>query len=183
MITRTERSRTGPAAGRDPCFSVGPVPLLEEEYVRDIEVAPDHLLGLLRAELAKRPRRMFGVLKQGDEFIGVVEAGEFAVWERQQHATRAVGRVRGRRGGSRIEARIGVTRRTRVLMVIFFVLFGLGAYGVLLRGEGLRADATGIGFAIAAGVATLVMFWVVSLRQRARLRGFMDRVFRVPQGT
>jgi hypothetical protein len=153
------------------------VPLLEEEYVRDVAVAPEHLIGLLREELAKKPKRALGVLKTGDEFRGMIAGTEFAVWERQQHATRAIGRIRGRRGGSRIEASISLTRRSRILTVAFFVLFAIGAYAVLERGEGFRTDATGISLAIVAGAATLVMFWLVSLQQRARLRRFLDRVF------
>src|SRR3970040_873631 len=104
---------------------------LSEELVLDVAVAPEALASRLRSAIDQKPRRVLGVLKVSDEWIGVVDGNDFAVWERRQHATRAEGRIRGRRGGSRVEARIGLTRRSSVLLVVFFALFAVGARGIL----------------------------------------------------
>jgi len=150
-----------------------------EHYVRDLDETPEALAARLGAELARKPRRALGVLKVGDEFVGLVAANEFVVWEKAGHATRAHGRIRRRRGGSRVEARIELTRRSRLLIGVFFVLFAVVAAGVLERAEWLALDAIGIGLAVAAGVATAGGFWWTARRQRARLRRFLDHVFSV----
>jgi hypothetical protein len=100
------------------------------------------------------------------------------VWERRQHATRAEGRIRRVRGGSRVEARIALTRRSAVMMVVFFVLFAVGAVGILSQPQGLGISPATLVLAVLAGFGTLLVFWVGSLRQRAALRAFLGDVFR-----
>lgn len=152
-------------------------PLIGERYLRDIPVAPDALSLRLRSAINKRPKRAFGLLKVGPEWIGIVAGGEFVVWEKQQHATRATGRIRGRRGGSRIEAHITVTRRTRILAVIFFALFAVAVLGVLLREDGLGLGPAGLSVGALGALVTLAIFWWAALRQRAALRDFLNEVF------
>lgn len=184
-VRHLDRPRGGPLR-RAPSFSVAcvrpvgrwPASLgLDEDYVIDVLAAPEALSERLRAAINTRPRRVLGVFKVRSEWIGAVAGNEFVVWEKQGHATRASGRIRGRRGGSRVEARISVTRRTRVLGVIFFALFAVAAGGLLAREEGLGGDPAGVVVAVAGGVATLVFFWSAALRQRAALRRFLSDVF------
>lgn len=160
--------------------SVPPSLGLTEDLVLDVPVAPEALASRLRGRINQRPKRAFGVLKVSDEWIGVVQGTTFAVWERRQHAMRAQGRIRGQRGGSRIEARIALTRRSAVLMIVFFALFGVAALAILSRPEGLGISPATIVLAFVAGLATLVVFWIGSLRQRAALRRFLTSVFAEP---
>ena len=153
-------------------------PLIGERYLRDIPIAPEALSSRLRAAINNRPRRMFGVLKVGSEWVGVVAGNEFVVWEKQGHATRATGRIKGRRGGSRVEAVIAVTGRTRILTVVFFALFVIASLGLLAREEGLGIGPSGLAVAAVGAFVTLTLFWSASLRQRAALRAFLDGVFR-----
>jgi hypothetical protein len=153
-----------------------------EDYVLDVAVAPEALASRLRAAINQKPKRAFGMLKLTDEWVGVVDGNEFAVWERRQHATRAEGHIRGRRGGSRVEARIALTRRSTVLIVVFLTLFMIGAVGSLTLPEGLGLAPGTLALAIAGGLLTLGLFWVGALRQRAALRAFLTQVFRERDG-
>jgi len=145
--------------------------------VREVPVAPEALLSRLRAELAKRPKRALFVLKVHSEWLGLVHGDRFVVWERSGHATHARGRIVRRAGGSRVEARIGPTRRTLVLGAAFFVLFGLAAYGLLGREEGLGHGPLGIALAVGGAAVLLGMFLSATRRQQDALRAFLDGVF------
>jgi hypothetical protein len=151
---------------------------ISEELLFELPETPESLTSRLRGRLNQRPKRVLGILKVSDEWIGVVHGNEFAVWERRQHAMRAQGRIRGVRGGSRVEARIALTRRSAAMMVIFFVLFAIGAVGILSRPEGLGLSPATLVLAALAGFGTLLVFWIGSLRQRAALRAFLADVFR-----
>lgn len=153
-------------------------PLVAERYVRDIAVAPEALAIRLRTAINRRPKRMFGVLKVSAQWVGVVSGTEFIVWEKQQHATRATGRIRGRRGGSRVEADITLTRRTRMLAVVFFGLFAVAAIGILAREGGLGFGPGGLAVAALGALVTLSLFWSAALRQRAALRAFLNEIFK-----
>jgi len=151
---------------------------IAEDLVMEVPIAPEALASRLRTRLNQRPKRVLGVLKVSDEWIGAVHGNQFAVWERRQHAMRAEGRIRGVRGGARVEARIALTRRSSVMMAIFFVLFAVGAVGVLSQPEGLGISPATLVIAVLAGFGTLLIFWIGSLRQRAALRAFLADVFR-----
>lgn len=152
---------------------------ISDELLIEVPVAPEALASRLRSRLNQRPKRVLGILKVSDEWIGVVHGNnQFAVWERRQHAMRAEGRIRGVRGGSRVEARIALTRRSAVMMVLFFVLFFVGAIGILSQPEGLGISPATLVIAVLAGFGTLLGFWIGSLRRRAALRAFLADVFR-----
>lgn len=153
-------------------------PLAGERYVRDVPVAPDALSLRLIGAINNRPKRLLGILKVSAEWVGVVSANEFVVWEKQQHATRATGRIRGRRGGSRVEAHIALTRRTLLLGVAFYALFAVAVLGVLASETGLGMGPPGLAIALAGALLTLAVFWSAALRQRAALRSFLNGVFR-----
>jgi hypothetical protein len=156
----------------------GPRFAIAEDLVIEISVAPEALASRLRSRLDQRPKRAFGVLKVTDEWIGAVQGNEFTVWERRQHAMRAHGRIRGVRGGSRVEARIALERRSAVMLAVFLVVFGIGAIGILTQPRGLGISPATLALAVVAGFATLLVFWIASLRQRAALRAFLADVFR-----
>lgn len=153
---------------------------LSEPYVFEVDVAPEALIGRLRAAINVRPKRMFGVLKVTDEWVGVVHGDAFEVWERRQHATRAHGRIRGRRGGTRVEAEITITRRSLVLIGLFLALFAFGAAGSVLGPGAAQVAGTTIAAAILAGLAMTALFWWTAARQRAALRRFLNGVFSPP---
>lgn len=153
-------------------------PLIGESYVVDVDVAPEALMGRLRAVVNRQPKRAFGVLKIGPHWVGAVSDDRFVVWEKQQHATHAEGRIRRRRGGSRIEAHIGVTKRTRILTVVLLALFVVAALGILAREDSLGLTPPGLAVAALGALVTLSLFWAAALRQRAALRAFLNEVFR-----
>lgn len=155
-------------------------PLTGEHYTRDVAVAPEALASRLGRAINQKPKRMLGVLKVTSEWIGVVAGHEFVVWERQGHATRAIGTIKGRRGGSRVDVRIGITKRTRILTVVFFALFIAASLGILTRQEGLGIEPSGLAVAALGAFVTLTLFWSASLRQRAALRAFLDGVLSEP---
>jgi hypothetical protein len=155
-------------------------PLVGERYVFEVDVAPEALSARLRTAINKQPKRMFGVLKVSSHWVGAISGNEFAVWEKQQHATRAEGRIRGRRGGSRIEVRIGVTRRAQFLVAVLLILFFAASLGILTREGSLGLGPTGLGVAALGAVVTLTVFWSAALSQRAALRRFLNQVFREP---
>lgn len=151
--------------------------LTGERYVLDVDVAPEALVARLRRRINAQPKRLFGVLKVGAHWVGIVSGTEFVVWEKQQHAMRAEGRIRPRRGGSRIEAQIGLTQRTRVLAVVFFTLFVIATFGILAREGGLGIGPAGLSVAALGAMVILSLFWSSAMRQRAALRAFLSDVF------
>lgn len=151
---------------------------IAEDLVIEAPLAPEALASRLRGRLDQKPKRAFGVLKVTDEWIGSVNGNEFTVWERRQHAMRARGRIRGVRGGSRVEARIALERRSAVMLTLFLALFAVGAIGILTQPRGLGVSPATLALAVIAGLATLLVFWIASLRQRAALRRFLADVFR-----
>jgi hypothetical protein len=155
-------------------------PLIGEPYVLEVDIAPEALTARLRAIVNHQPKRLFGVLKVGPHWVGTISGDAFVVWEKQQHATRAEGRIRKRRGGSRVEAHIGVTRRTRILTIVFFLLFVVGAVGILAREGSLGLAPAGLTVAALGALVTLSLFWASALRQRAALRAFLNEVFAAP---
>lgn len=150
---------------------------LGEDYVLEVAIAPEGALAKLRSAINKRPQRAFGVIKIAPEWVGVVRGTEFEIWERRQHATHAHGRVRGRHGGSRIEARIELTRRARVLTVLFFVLFVLAAIGLAGLPDSRALDATSLLVVVLGGATLAGLYWTASIRQRSALRRFIAEVF------
>lgn len=156
-------------------------PILGEAYVRDVPVAPEAVAARLRASLNVRPRRALGVLKIGAEWKGTVNGHEFVIWEKQQRTTRMVGRIRARRGGSRVEARLEVRRRTWLLLAVFMALFVWTSYGLLQRDTGMGLGPAGLATAALATVTMALAFWSFAMRQRAMLKAFLDRVLLGPE--
>jgi hypothetical protein len=150
---------------------------MAHEWSADIAIAPDGALQRIAAAINLPKKRAFGVLKTKNEYVGVVADDTFEIWERQQRAIHALGRINGRRGGTRIDVRFIVPLRTRVLIVVFFVLYAVVASGLALEGREPAVSAEKLVVAL-AGAAVLVVFFSASAwRQRSDLRAFIERIF------
>ena len=103
---------------------------IRADWSLDLAMAPDGAAGRIAANINKRGKRAFGVLKTTNEYVGVVRANEFELWERQQRAVHARGRVVPRHRGSRVEVSLVIPRRTRFLVGLFFALYLLVSLGI-----------------------------------------------------
>jgi hypothetical protein len=143
----------------------------------DVAAAPDATLARIASGLNRRPKRLLGVLKVENEYIGYVHGERFEIWERRQRAVHAVGNVRGRKGGSHIAVRFVVPMRTRILVVLFFVLYAVVAAGLAIRSGENAVAAQEVIAAVLGALVVSVIFVTAALRQRADLRGFVERLF------
>ena len=141
----------------------------------DVASAPQGALTRISAGINRRPKRLLGVLKVENEYVGYVHGDRFEIWERRQRAVHAVGTVEPRAGGSHIEVRFVLPMRTQVLVVLFFALYAVVAVGLALRSE----DAvTGEELLAAVGGAVVlsVIFVLAAVRQRSDLMTFVERL-------
>jgi hypothetical protein len=143
----------------------------------DVATAPPAVLTRISAAINRRPKRVFGVLKIENEYVGYVHAERFEIWERRQRAVHAVGTVGARRGGSHIEVRFILPMRTRVLVVLFFALYAVVAVGLALRSPEDAVTTQELLAAVSGAVVLGAIFIVAAVRQRADLRRFVERIF------
>jgi len=143
----------------------------------DVAAAPQGALTRVSAAINRKPKRLLGVLKVENEYVGYVRGDAFEIWERRQRAVHAVGTVRARPGGSRIEVRFVLPMRTRVLIVVFFVLYTAVAAGLALRSSEDAVTTQELVAAIGGAVVLGVIFVVGGFRQRSDLRRFVERLF------
>ena len=142
----------------------------------DVAVAPEAAIQRIEHAINLPKKRLLGLLKTRREFVGVTQGLEFEIWERQERAVHGVGRARGVRGGTRVEMRFLVTPRTRIILVLFFGLYTLGAFGVAAQGvNGL--SATSFGIAVAGALALAAIFALGARSQRHQLRVFVEELF------
>ncbi len=134
------------------------------------------MLERIRAAMNRKPKRLFGILRVESEFIGFVRDDSFEVWDRYRHAVHAYGRVRGRRGGTRIELSASVTRRTIVLMTIFFALFAAAA--IELGSSSPAGTMPALVISAAGALATAGIFFASARQQQAQLGRFVRGIFR-----
>ncbi len=141
-----------------------------------VPVAPEVAALRIARSINLPKRRLFGLLKTQREFVGVVEGLEFEIWERQARAVHAVGRVRGVRNGSRIEASFAMPTRTRVMIGAFFVLFVPATTAIAAsRSQGFGLDSL---IVLATGtLAVVALFALSAVRQRRDLSAFIAQVF------
>jgi len=147
------------------------------DSVLEVAIAPDAALVRISRAINRRLKRVLGVLKTESEYVGVVSGNSFEIWERQQRAVHAVGRVTSRRGGSRIELRLLIPLRTRALILVFFALYGVVAVGIAVQPPDSDVSAGDLVIALLGAAALIGIFAVSARRQRAALRGFVDRLF------
>jgi hypothetical protein len=148
------------------------------DWSLEIAIAPDGALQRIAAAINRPKKRAFGIFKTANEYVGFVRDDTFEIWERQQRAVHAVGSVRGRRGGSRIEVRFIIPSRTRALIAGFFALYAVAAVGIALRDEGALGAAEELVIAAFGALVLALTFMAAGARQRAALRGFFDRLLR-----
>jgi hypothetical protein len=147
------------------------------DWTVDVGIAPAGVLARVAAGINQRPRRALGFLKTQNEYVGVIGDDGFEIWERQQRAVHALGVIRARAGGCRIELRFILPARTRVLLVLFFVLYVVVAAGIALRDPEPVLSAAELVTAAAGAAALGLLFTVGATRQRADLRAFFERLF------
>lgn len=148
------------------------------DWALDIAIAPDGALQQIKAAINRPKKRAFGILKIEKEFVGFIRDDSFEVWERHQRAVHALGSVRGRRGGSRIELRFAMPGRTRVLIAVFFVVYAGAVAGLAFRTAGPLGTAEELVVASLGALLLATIFTLARARQRSDLRGFFDRLFR-----
>ena len=147
------------------------------DEVLDVPIAPAAALARIERSINRREKRLFGIVKTKQEYVGQIFDKGFEVWERQQRAVHLVGLVRARRGGTRIELRYAVAPVTRVVTVVFFALYVVGTVGLALRAPEESVSAVELA-AIVIGAAVLGGGFVYfARRQRAELAAFVTRVF------
>ena len=146
-------------------------------WSRDIAMAPQAALDRIGAGINRRGKRAFGVLKTENEYVGFVGTREFEIWERQKRAIHARGRVTPARRGSRLEVEFVAPLRTRVLIVVLYVLYALAALGIASRAPDPAITGDELLIAAAGAVALATLFIVGARSQRADLRGFLESTF------
>ena len=171
MVARSVRDAEVPGS------SPGTPTEVDETWSLDVAIAPDAAIGRISANINRRGKRAFGVLKTANEFVGVVAQRDFEIWEKQKRAIHARGRVVARSSGSRIEVTFVVPTLTRLLLGLFFFLYALVAIGIATQPPDPSVSLGEVVIAL-AGVAVLVTLFVIGARsQRTDLRGFLERVF------
>jgi hypothetical protein len=143
----------------------------------DVASAPQGALTRISAGINRRPKRLLGVLKVENEYVGYVHGDRFEIWERRQRAVHAVGTVEPRSGGSHIEVRFELPMRTRVLIVVFFALYAAVAAGLALGSSNDVAMVEKLLVAALGALAIAVIFVAAALRQRSDLRGLLERLY------
>jgi hypothetical protein len=148
-----------------------------EDWSLDLAMAPDGAAGRIASNINRRSKRAFGVLKTTNEYVGVVRANEFELWERQQRAVHARGRVVPRHRGSRVEVSLLIPRRTRFLIGVFFALYLLVSLGIATQPPDPSVSAGETLVALAGAGVLVALFTAGARSQRADLRKFFERVF------
>ena len=143
----------------------------------DVAVAPEAALARISSAINKRSKRLLGVLKVENEYIGYVDGDRFEVWERRQRAVHAVGTAGRRRGGTHVDVRFVVPMRTRVLVVLFFVLYAFVVVGLAVRSPGDALTVQELVAAVAGAIAIGVIFVAAAFKQGSDLRGFVEGLF------
>ena len=151
--------------------------MIGSDWSLDLAIAPDAALARIEADINRRRKRAFGVLKTENEFVGVTGSMGFEIWERQKRAIHARGDLRARRGGTRLEVRFLLPMRTRVLLGVFAVLYVLVIIGIAELPPDPDVSAVELAIGVAGGLLLAALFAAGARSQRADLRTFLERVF------
>lgn len=143
----------------------------------EVAIAPAAGLTRVAGAINRKRQRVLGILKTQNEYVGHVGDDRFEIWERQQRAVHAFGRVIGQRGGTRIEVRFGLPLRTRVLIAVFFGLYFVVAIGIASRPPETIGSLEELIVAIGGAALLVGIFVLAARRQRADLRAFVEGVF------
>ncbi len=150
------------------------------DLVLDLPGPPDRALARLAGSINERPQRAFGVLKTRKEFVGAVVTDRFEVWERGQRAIHAVGSVRARRGGTRVEARFRLSPFARLLLVLFAALYAVVAVGIASQPPEPSITASEVVIAAVGAAVIAALFYGASVRQRRDLADFLAATLSAP---
>ena len=142
----------------------------------DLPIAPQGALDRIAANINRRGKRALGVLKTENEFVGVIAAPQFEIWERQKRAVHARGRVMARSRGSRLDVTYYIPLRTRVLLGVFFVLYLLVAFGIATQAQDPSVSPAELLVTIAGAAVLGALFFTGARSQRADLRRFLDGI-------
>ena len=158
-------------------FSAASVRAVAHQWSLDVAIAPAGASAKIASALNRPKKRAFGVLKTESEFVGFVRDDTFEIWERQGRAIHGLGSIRGRRGGSRVEVRLVLPLIRKVVIAVFYVLYAIVALGIATQPP--RPDISIEEFAVAVGGGVLLaaIFTASAARQRADLKGFLERTF------
>ncbi len=149
---------------------------MPHDFVLDLAIAPDGALARLADGINRPKKRLFGVLKTENEFVGYLREDEFEIWERQGHAVHGRGSARDIRGGTRLQLSFVIPTRTQALIALFFVLY-LAVALTIAQGARDRSASDAI-LVVATGTAALaLLFGVGARRQWTELCAFVMRVF------
>ena len=144
----------------------------------EVAIAPEGALVRVSQAINRPKRRSLGIFKMENEFVGVVADGGFEIWERGQRAVHARAQVRARRGGTRIELRFLLPVYTRVLVVLFFVLYAAVAAGIALLPPDRSLSIEELLLTVAGASVLAAIFRIAARRQRADLRTFVESLFK-----
>jgi len=150
---------------------------MRADWSLDLAIAPDGALQRIAAAINLPKKRSFGIFKLQNEFVGFIREDTFEIWERQGRAIHGYGRIRGRRGGSRIDVRPALPPRTKVLIGIFFSLYALVAAGIATQPPESDVGLEELIIAAAGAAVLALIFMASAAKQRADLRRFIDQVF------
>ena len=147
------------------------------QWSLDVAIAPEAALARISGAINRPKKRAFGIFKLQNEYVGVVGDSEFEIWERQQRAVHALGAIRARRGGSRLDIRFGIGKRTPVLIAAFFVLYAAVALGIATLDPEPGVTAAELAVAAVGAAILAAMFVAAAARQRSELTAFIERLF------
>jgi len=150
---------------------------MNPDWSTDIAIAPDAALARIEADINRRRKRVLGVLKTENEFVGVTGPLGFEIWERQKRAIHARGELRARRGGTRLEVRFLLPLRTRILLGAFAVLYVLVIIGIAELPPDPSISPVELVIGAAGALVLSALFAAGARSQRADLRAFLERLF------
>jgi hypothetical protein len=151
--------------------------LVKPDLVLEVAIAPAAALTRISSAINRKRQRMFGILKTQNEYVGHVGDGGFEIWERQQRAVHARGRVIAQHGGTRIEVDIGLPTLSRVLIAVFFALYAALSVGIAVRSPGDVLTGEDIAVAVGGALVLIFIFVTAARRQRADLRALIEQLF------
>jgi hypothetical protein len=143
----------------------------------DVAIAPAGALQRIAAAINLPKKRSFGIFKLEQEYLGFIREDTFEIWERQGRAVHGFGHVRGQRGGSRIDVRLQLPDRTKLLVGIFFALYVAVAAGIATQPPRTEVSVEEVAIALAGAAVLVGIFAASAAKQRADLRRFVERVF------
>jgi len=143
----------------------------------DLAIAPDAALARIEADINRRRKRAFGVLKTENEFVGVTGQLSFEIWERQKRAIHARGDLHAKRGGTHLAVEFVVPFRTRLLLGVFALLYVLVIVGIAELPPDPTISAVEVAIGVAGALVLAGLFAAGARSQRADLRAFLERLF------